>query len=167
MIAERATQLLTFEHYTEEERAEILTAFSFFYPSQKLGTCNSCYKDAVILILNRLKMKNQKYTMIRGVGAYHPHTEVCYNYANLTDEVAEELLTLCPHYIDRILTIEDFEELFEPTYPAYQRIRERAREEEQELTQIEPKPDDVGPGFLIDADEDKQTTEDEQEVADE
>lgn len=95
--------------------------------------------------------------MIRGVGAYHPHTDVCYNYANLTDEVAEELLNLCPHYIDRILKVEDFNKHFEPTFPAYQRIR---GEETNSA-------DEVDADFLINAGEDEEQQYPEEEVVNE
>lgn len=97
------------------------------------------------------KKKNQenqgrKYVLLPFVGVHDFRTGKNYNHKTITDEVAEYLLENHPNYKDRILTVEEYEELGRPTFSGYQRILARERYNE-EIEEVEPEEvEEVEPG---------------------
>lgn len=90
------------------------------------------------------KKKNEesqipRYVLLPFVGVYDFRTGKNYNHKNITDEVAEYLLENYPTYQDRILTVEDYEELGRPSFSGYQKILAKGKynEEIEEVEEVE------------------------------
>lgn len=86
--------------------------------------------------------QDRKYVLLPFVGVHDLRTGKNYNHKNITDEVAEYLLENYPTYKDRILTVEEYEELGHPSFSGYQRILARAKydveiEEVEEVEEAE------------------------------
>lgn len=99
------------------------------------------------------KKKNEvnegpRYVLLPFVGVHDFRTGKNYNHKNITDEVAAYLLENYPTYRDRILTVEEYEELGRPSFSGYQKILARGKynaeieedeggEEAEEIEEIE------------------------------
>ena len=83
--------------------------------------------------------QGRKYVMLPFVGVHDFRTGKNYNHKTITDEVAEYLLENHPTYKDRILTVEEYEELGHPSFSGYQRILARGKynEEVEEVEEVE------------------------------
>lgn len=93
--------------------------------------------------------QGRKYVLLPFTGVHDFRTGKNYNHKTITDEVAEYLLENHPTYRDRILTVEEYEDLGRPTFSGYQRIlaREKYNEEieevekPEEVEEVEPEPE--------------------------
>lgn len=83
--------------------------------------------------------QGRRYVLLPFVGVHDFRTGKNYNHKTITDEVAEYLLENHPTYKDRILTVEEYEELGHPSFSGYQRIlaRRRYNEEIEEVEEVE------------------------------
>ena len=81
--------------------------------------------------------QGRKYVMLPFVGVHDFRTGKNYNHKTITDEVAEYLLENHPTYKDRILTVEEYEELGHPSFSGYQRILARGKYNEEEVEEVE------------------------------
>ncbi len=95
-------------------------------------------------------MSKNKYTMIKNVGVYDEVTNTNYTQLNITDKVAKRLLKSKPNYKDRILTVEEYEELGSPSYFKYHYYLIEQELIEQGVIEVEEKIEEDIPTLVDD-----------------